>query len=191
MEINHLRIDELDAEGERFGIVAAMYYEEIVSSMITSATDTFEIYHADAVDIWYVPGVYEIPIAAQQMALTGGYDALLTLGCVIRGETKHFDLITEACSRSIMQIMLQTKVPIALGILAVDDITHADERTKPGSKTNRGREYALTALQMAKIFSVINQFTEMSNLVDMSQFTEESVLEELDLMKKSDSWKDE
>ena len=171
MQINHLRIEELDAYGERFGIVASTYYDEIVSSMIKSATDTFEIYHADAVDIWYVPGVFEIPVAAQQMALTGGYDALLTLGCVIRGETKHYDLITDACSRSIMQIMLQTKVPIALGILAVDDITHADERTKLGSKTNRGREYALTALQMAKIFSVMGQFTseDMLNELDLSE----------------------
>ncbi len=174
MQINHLQIKELDAEGERYGIVAAPYYhQKAVDSMITSAIETFDIYHADAVDIWYVPGAFEIPVAAQQMALTGGYDALLALGCVIRGETKHFDLITDTCSRGIMQIMLETKVPIALGILAVDDIAQADARTEPGSKMNQGRLYALTALEMAKIFYV------------MGEFTEDRLVDQLDLLKKA------
>ena len=169
MQTNIVQVNKLDASGQRFGIIAAVYYEEIVNSMTVSAVKTFEEFHADVVDIWHVPGVFEIPIAAQQIASTYAYEALLTLGCVIRGETKHYDLITDTCSRGIMQVMLETGVPITLGILAVDDIAHADERTKPGSKTNRGREYALTALQMAKIFSV------------MGQFTSEDVLSELDL----------
>ena len=157
MRTNIVQFGELDASGQRFGIIAATYYEKIVNSMIMSATKTFEEFHADAVDIWHVPGVFEIPIATQQIALTYDYEALLTLGCVIRGETKHYDLITDTCSRGVMQAMLQTGVPITLGILAVDDIAHADERTKPDSKTNRGREYALATLQIARLISEIEK----------------------------------
>ena len=157
MKTNIVQFGELDASGQRFGIIAATYYEDIVNSMIVSAMQTFDAFHADAVDIWHVPGVFEIPIAAKQIALTYGYEALLTLGCVIRGETKHYDLITDACSRGIMQAMLETGIPITLGILAVDDIAHANERTKPDSKTNRGREYALATLQIAQLTSEIEK----------------------------------
>ena len=157
MQTNLVQVGELDASGKRFGIIAATYYEEIVNSMIVSATQTFEAFHADAVDIWHVPGVFEIPVVAQQIALTYDYEAILTLGCVIRGETKHYDLITDTCSRGIMQAMLQTGVPITLGILSVDDIAHADARSKPGSKTNRGREYALATLQIAQLISAIEK----------------------------------
>ncbi len=155
MQTNIVEFGELDASGQRFGIIAATYYEEIVNSMIVSAIKTFEDFNADTVDIWHVPGVFEIPIAAQQIASTYAYEALLTLGCVIRGETKHYDLITDTCSRGIMQVMLETGVPITLGILAVDDIAHANERTKPDSKTNRGIEYALATLRIAQLISEI------------------------------------
>ena len=157
MQTNIVQVGKLDASGKRFGIIAATYYEEIVNPMIVSATQTFEAFHTDAVDIWHVPGVFEIPVVAQQVALTYDYEALLTLGCVIRGETKHYDLITDTCSRGIMQAMLQTGVPITLGILAVDDIAHAAERTKPSSEKNRGREYALATLQIAQLISAIEK----------------------------------
>ena len=157
MKTNIVQFGELDASGQRFGIIAATYYEDIVNSMIVSATQTFDAFHADAVDIWHVPGVFEIPIAAKQIALTYGYEALLTLGCVIRGETKHYDLITDACSRGIMQAMLETGIPITLGILAVDDIADANKRTKPDSKTNRGIEYALATLRIAQLTSEIEK----------------------------------
>ena len=157
MQTNIVQVNKLDASGQRFGIIAAVYYEEIVNSMTVSAVKTFEEFHADVVDIWHVPGVFEIPIAAQQIALNYDYEALLTLGCVIRGETKHYDLITNTCSRGIMQAMLETGVPMTLGILAVDDIAHANERSKPGSKTNRGKEYALATLRIAQLISAIEK----------------------------------
>ena len=157
MQTNIVQFGELDASGQRFGIIAATYYEEIVNSMIINAVKTFDEFHADTVDIWHVPGVFEIPIATQQIALTYNYEALLTLGCVIRGETKHYDLITDTCSRGIMQVMLQTGMPITLGILAVDDIAHAKERSKLDSNANRGREYALATLQIAKLISEIEK----------------------------------
>lgn len=151
---DYIEVENLDGRGKRFCIVASKYNGEIVDSLLESAVKTLESHQAEVVDIVRVPGVFEIPLIVKRKALANKqYDAILTLGCVIRGETRHYDLIVDSCSRSIAQIMLETGVPITLGILAVDNKTDAELRSKPGSEMNRGRENALVALEMAQLLS--------------------------------------
>ena len=140
----------LDGRGKHFCIVASKYNAEIVDALVASATETLERHHAETIDIVQVPGAFEIPLMVQRFANKTSYDAIITLGCVIRGQTDHYDLIVRTCSHSIAQIMLEYDVPITLGILAVDDIAHAKIRSQPGSDMNRGRENALVALEMAQ-----------------------------------------
>lgn len=95
-----------------------------------------------------VPGAYELPLAAQLVAETGGVDAVVCLGCVIRGETPHFEFISAAVAHGVMTAMLATGVPMAFGVLTTDSAEQAVERARPGA-SNKGREAALAALDLA------------------------------------------
>ena len=141
----------LDGKDKSFCIVASKYNGEIVDNLVASAVETLKSHGAQNIDIVRVPGAFEIPLMAKRRAESRRYDAILTLACVIRGQTDHYDLITTACSRSIASVMLETDVPITFGILAADNIKYAEERSQPGSDTNRGRENALAALEMAQL----------------------------------------
>ena len=147
------QIEGLDGKGKHFCIVAARYNAEIVDSLLESAVETLELHQAARVDIVRVPGAFEIPLIVKRKAVTSEYNAILTLACVVRGVTKHYDLVVDTCSRSIAQIMLETGIPITLGILAVDDIKYAKWRARPGNEMNRGRENALAALEMAQLLN--------------------------------------
>ena len=149
---NHAN-DSLDGEGKRFCIVASKYNSEIVDALVMSAVETLKEHKVETIDIVTVPGAFEIPLMVQRKAKSKCYDAILTLGCVIRGQTDHYDLIINACSHSIAQIMLETNVPITLGILAVDDSAQAKARCQANSDINRGRENALVALEMAQLLA--------------------------------------
>ena len=96
-----------------------------------------------------VPGALEIPLAAQQVARSGRYAAIIALGCVIRGRTTHFDNVVRQCSARLMQVSLETCVPITQGVLGVDNA--ADATARSGDQVNRGREAASTALEMASL----------------------------------------
>ena len=143
--------DDLDGKGMHFCIVAAKYNSEIVDALVASAVATLKAHRAETIDIVRVPGTFEIPLMVQYKANTQRYNAILTLGCVIRGQTDHYDLIINTCSHSIGHIMLETNVPITLGILAVENSAQAKARSQPESDINRGRENALVALEMARL----------------------------------------
>ena len=147
---NASETSSLNGKGKRFCIVASRYHDEIVDALVASALATLKAHEAEIVDIVRVPGAFEIPFIVRRRAVSRRYDAIITLGCVIRGETDHYDLIIATYSRSIAQIILQTDVPITLGILAADNIAQAKARAQPDSDTNRGKENALTALEMAQ-----------------------------------------
>lgn len=142
----------LDGKGLRIGIVCSRFNEFIVNSLLDGARRGLRRHGVvdDAIDIAWVPGAYEIPLAAQVMATSGRYDAVVTLGAVIRGATAHFEYVSGPCASTLASIQVQTGVPVMFGVLTVDTIEQAIERagTKAG---NKGEEVAIGAIEMARL----------------------------------------
>lgn len=141
----------LDGSAKRFCIIAAQYNADIVDNLLASATATLQEHKAEGVEVVRVPGAFEIALTALRCAETKKYAAMIALGCVIRGETEHYDLVISECARGITQVMLETRVPIAFGVLAVGEKHLAHERSRQNTPHNRGREAALAALFMANL----------------------------------------
>lgn len=138
--------------GMRFGVVASRFNDFIVNPLVDGATHTL-LRHGAAeqdIDVVWVPGAYELPLAAQKMAQGKKYDALVVLGAVIRGATPHFDVVANECAKGISNVSMQHTLPIGFGVLTVDTIEQAIERagTKAG---NKGAEAALTAIEMVNL----------------------------------------
>jgi len=142
------------ANGRRFGIVVARFNEFITQRLLEGAHDELLRYGADEDDIEVVrvPGSFEIPYAASELAKSKKYDALICLGTVIRGLTPHFDYVAREVAKGIASTALATGIPIIFGVLAADTIEQAIERagTKEG---NRGRDAARSAMEMANLFA--------------------------------------
>ena len=136
----------------KFGIVAARFNEFIVSKLVGGALDTLHRHEtADSdIDVAWVPGAFEIPIAAKKMAESGQYDAVLCLGAVIRGSTTHYDYVCSEVSKGVAQVGLQTGVPTIFGVVTTENIEQAIERagTKAG---NKGADAAMAAMEMASL----------------------------------------
>lgn len=143
---------KLQAQGMRFGLVAGRFNEFITSKLIEGAIDTLVRHGADDDDITlaWVPGAFEIPMTAKRMAVSGDYDAVITLGAVIRGSTPHFDYVAAEVSKGTAQIGLDTGVPVIFGVLTTDTIEQAIERagTKAG---NKGSSAAMAAIEMVDL----------------------------------------
>lgn len=103
----------------------------------------------------HVPGAWELPLVCRQLAASGNYEAVIALGAVIRGETAHFDFISAECARGLMQVSLETDVPVAFGVLTPENSEQALERADPARK-NKGREAALAALEMIALKAEID-----------------------------------
>lgn len=139
--------------GMKFGIVAARFNEFIVSKLVSGAEDALRRHEVDTendVDLAWVPGAFEIPMAAQRMAQSGKYDAVICLGTVIKGSTSHYDYVCAEVSKGVAAVGLKTNVPTIFGILTTDNIEQAIERagTKAG---NKGFDAATTAIEMANL----------------------------------------
>jgi 6,7-dimethyl-8-ribityllumazine synthase len=142
----------LIAEGKSFGIVASRFNDFVVKSLLDGALDAIRRHggEAGAVDVAWVPGSYEIPVAAREMALSGRYDAVICLGAVIRGATAHFDYVAGGASGGISSIALETGVPVIFGVITTETIEQAIERA--GAKAgNKGFEAAISAIEMANL----------------------------------------
>jgi len=154
---NHIE-GNLSAEGKTFGIVASRFNDFIVKALLDGALDALRRHggDADAVDIAWVPGSYEIPLAARQMALSGRYDAVICLGAVIRGATAHFDYVAGGAASGISSVALETGLPVIFGVITTETIEQAIERagTKMG---NIGFEAAASAIEMADLVPKIRQ----------------------------------
>ncbi|HVC32233.1 MAG TPA: 6,7-dimethyl-8-ribityllumazine synthase [Chloroflexota bacterium] len=142
----------LVGEGLRFGIVLARFNSLITAQLLAGAMDGL-IRHGvadDNVDVAWVPGSFEIPLAAKKLAQSGRYDAVLCLGAVIRGATPHFDYVAAEASKGVAAVALQTGVPVIFGILTTDTIEQAIERagTKAG---NKGYDAAVSGIEMANL----------------------------------------
>lgn len=142
----------LNGTGLRIGIVCGRFNEFITNPLLDGALRGLRRHGVaeDAVDVAWVPGAFEIPIAAQAMAASKRYDAVITLGAVIRGATAHFDYVAGQAAAGIQRIGLETGVPVMFGVLTVDTIEQAIERagTKAG---NKGEESAVGAIEMARL----------------------------------------
>ena len=136
----------------RVGIVVSRWNAFITERLLEGALDTLKRHGVslDDVDIARVPGTFEVPLVAQRMAHGGRYDAVICLGCLIRGATPHFDYIASECSKGIAQAMMSSGVPIAFGVLTTNSIEEAIERA--GSKAgNKGAEAAGAAIEMGNL----------------------------------------
>ena len=144
---------KLIAGKNRFAIVASRFNEFIVSKLIAGAEDTLVRHDVDTDDITlvWVPGAFELPLAALKLAQSGKYSAIICLGAVIRGSASHYDLVCNEAAKGIAQAGLQTGVPVTFGVVTTDNIEQAIERagTKAG---NKGADAALTALELANLY---------------------------------------
>jgi len=141
-----------DATGHRYCLVAARYNEAFVRRLVDAALEVLRARGAAEPDleVMWVPGSFELPLACRWAAASGRFDAVLAFGVLIRGETEHFRLVAEASARGLMDAGLATGVPVLDGVLAVHDAAQAEARAG-GVVGNRGAEVALAAVQMASL----------------------------------------
>jgi 6,7-dimethyl-8-ribityllumazine synthase len=142
----------LIGSGLKVGIVAGRFNDFISDKLVSGAQDAFKRHGVseEDVDIAWVPGAFEIPLIAKKMADSGNYDAIITLGAVIRGSTPHFDYVCNEAAKGVAQASMTSGVPVIFGVLTVDSIEQAIERagTKAG---NKGWEAAVSAIEMANL----------------------------------------
>jgi 6,7-dimethyl-8-ribityllumazine synthase len=147
---------KLNSEGKKIAIVASRFNEFITSKLIAGATDMLKRHGTKEEDITlaWVPGAFEIPSVAKKIADSNKYDAIICLGCVIRGATPHFDYVSAEVSKGIATVSLSSNVPISFGVLTTENIEQAIERagTKAG---NKGSDAALTVIEMIDLYSKI------------------------------------
>ena len=146
------------ARGLRFAVVASRFNEFIVERLLDAAVGTLVKHGAEPGDIEVVrvPGAFEVPLALKKLAATRRHDALIALGCVIRGATPHFEYVAGEAAAGIARVSLEHEMPIGFGLLTVDTIEQAVERagTKAG---NKGADAALTAIEMATLVRKLQQ----------------------------------
>lgn len=144
---------KLTAKNMKIAIVVARFNEFITSKLLSGCVDCLIRHEAADEDLTvaWVPGAFEIPMAAKKLAESGKYDAVICLGAVIRGATPHFDYVCAEASKGIAQLSMQTGVPVAFGVLTTENIQQAVERagTKAG---NKGVDCAMTAMEMVNLF---------------------------------------
>ncbi|WP_134700522.1 6,7-dimethyl-8-ribityllumazine synthase [Ammoniphilus sp. YIM 78166] len=143
---------KLIGTGLRFGIVVGRFNEFITSRLLSGALDALKRHGVEEndIEVAWVPGAFEIPVITKKMAESGKYDAVITLGTVIRGATPHFDYVCNEAAKGVAAVALQTGVPTIFGVLTTDSIEQAVERagTKAG---NKGWESAASAIEMANL----------------------------------------
>jgi 6,7-dimethyl-8-ribityllumazine synthase len=147
---------QLDAGFARFAIVATQWYDDILDNLVVGAVETLREHGAGRnITLIRVPGAFEIPLALEHAAASGRYDAIIALGCVIRGGTPHFEYVAGECARGVREVMQSYRLPIAFGVLTTDNLKQARERAAPGPG-NKGREAALAAVRMVSVLRQMN-----------------------------------
>ncbi|MEJ5207082.1 6,7-dimethyl-8-ribityllumazine synthase [Denitratimonas sp. CY0512] len=138
--------------GARFAILASRWNPRIVDALVEAARTTLQDHGVDAetIDVIRVPGAWEIPQAAGCVAADGRYAALIALGCVVRGETRHYEQVADGCAEGLMQVSLRHRLPVLNGVLAVE--RHEDAQARAGGvHGNKGEEAALAAIEMVDL----------------------------------------
>jgi 6,7-dimethyl-8-ribityllumazine synthase len=147
-----------DAAGLRFAVVVARFNHPICSALLEGAREELAARGAagDALHVAWVPGAFEIPLAARRLAASGRYDAVIALGAVIRGGTPHFEYVCQGVTEGVGAAMRETGVPIAFGVLTTDDLDSALARAG-GTEGNKGAEAALAAIEMARLVRALEK----------------------------------
>jgi 6,7-dimethyl-8-ribityllumazine synthase len=142
----------LDASGKRFALVAARFNEALVQNLVEGSIDALGRLGAEEndVDLYWVPGSFEIPFTARAAARTGKYDAVIALGVVIRGDTPHFDLVAGEAARGIARVGQETGVPTVFGVVTADTAEQAAERCG-GKRGNRGWDAVSSAVELVNL----------------------------------------
>ena len=143
---------DLTIRNKKFALVAGRFNSFVVEHLINGAKEALLKHGADETDIalFYVPGAFEIPLALKKTAKTGRYDAIVALGAVIRGGTPHFEYVAGECVKGISQVSLDSEIPIAFGVLTVDTVEQAIERSGANSE-NKGAEAAESVIRMINL----------------------------------------
>ena len=166
---NHIE-GNLSAAGRSFGIVASRFNDFIVRRLLDGALDAIGRHGGDlaSVDVVWVPGSFEIPVAAKRLALSGRYDAVICLGAVIRGATAHFDYVANGAASGISSAALEANLPVIFGVITTETIEQAIERagTKLG---NKGFEAAAAAIEMANLMHQLRERTPGSEARQTSE----------------------
>ena len=147
---------DFSAGGARFAILAARFNALVVEQLEAGALDALRRHGVAERNITRIkaPGAWELPVVAQRLAASGRYDAIIAVGAVIRGATPHFDYVAGACAKGLAQVALRSSLPVAFGVLTVDSIEQAMERS--GAKAgNKGAEAALAALETVNVMQRI------------------------------------
>lgn len=146
----------MTARGLKFAIVVSRFNSLVTQRLLDGALDALKRHEVDedAITIAWTPGSFELPLVAQRFAKSGKYDAVICLGCVIRGDTPHFEYVASETAKGIAQVMLDTGVPVVFGVVTADNLEQALERA--GAKAgNRGFDAAMTAMEMANLLREI------------------------------------
>lgn len=147
-----VQISDYAIDGARFAIVAARFNAEVTDALLEGAVATLAEHGVpdDHVSVVRVPGAYEIPITVKRLAASGRYDAIITLGAVVRGGTPHFEYVAGECARGVSQVALDEDLPVIFGVLTTDTESQALDRAG-GSEGNKGHEAALAGLEMVTL----------------------------------------
>jgi 6,7-dimethyl-8-ribityllumazine synthase len=145
--VDSLRFDEdLSPHGLRFAVIAARFNAFVVDKLLSGALEALE---GAEVETYRVPGAWELPLAAQAAAESGNFDAIVCLGCVIRGGTSHFDYVAGECARGLQDVQLKIGLPVIFGVLTTDTVAQAEERI------GKGADAAKTAIEMARLMAAL------------------------------------
>jgi 6,7-dimethyl-8-ribityllumazine synthase len=144
---------DLHAAGLRIGVIASRFNDEIVSGLLTGALTCLERHGAsdDDVSLYRVPGAFEIPTLAARLVTLGNFDALITLGCLLKGDTPHFEFISAQVTNDLSRVAVEARFPVAFGVITCNTYEQAVERSTPGTG-NKGWEAALAAIEMANLW---------------------------------------
>jgi 6,7-dimethyl-8-ribityllumazine synthase len=144
--------------GARYAILASRWNPRITDALVDGARRALASHGVDEanVDLVRVPGAWELPVTAAALAASGRYSALVALGCVIRGETRHYEQVADECARGLMRVALDHRLPVANGVLAVEAHEHAQARAG-GAHGNKGEEAALVALEMTQLLQQLSE----------------------------------
>ncbi len=149
-------VGDLVVRKQRFAIIVSRFNEFVSSRLLAAAIDTLERHGADRTNITtvWVPGSWELPLTAAKVAETGRFEAIICLGCIIRGDTPHFDYVAAEAAKGIAQAGLQSKLPVVFGVLTTETLEQAVQRA--GAKSgNKGADAALVAIEMSNLFAAL------------------------------------
>ncbi len=148
---------KITAEGKRIAVVVSRFNEIISKRLLEGLIEAYEQYGGDIKDlsIFWVPGSFEIPFLLRKLARKGDYDGLVALGCVVRGETPHFDFVAAEVAKGVARVSLEEGVPIAFGVITADDLDQAIERAG-GKMGNRGRDALISLLEVINLVKEVD-----------------------------------